>query len=278
MPQSENPIPQLIEAFQKSRPLSPEPGSTAASEIIGFGDRTAVATAYSLAAQLIGYSEDNLAALDFVSLSEKFAIAPWILGRAVLESCATALWLLDPDLDATERVGRSLGVRYEALRSQTKLANAGTSSANQQKARDRVDAVARRAKQLGYTVRRSDRGQVTRVASPKPHFTDLVQDMLGNSEIYRILSGFVHSDYTVLLQLATTVVRAEESGEYRMLKAHPLAPTMVAHSAASYARAAWALALQYGGNTPELILALEKQFDTLGLSTDNEKRPWRTRE
>ncbi|MCH7700353.1 MAG: hypothetical protein IID37_01580 [Planctomycetes bacterium] len=235
-------------------------------------------TAYSLGGQLIGCSEDNLAALVFLSLSEKFAIAPWILGRAVLESCATALWLLDPDLDVRERVRRSLGVRFASMESQTKLANAGTSGAIQQKAKDKLDAVVCRAEQLGYPAQKTERGRVTQVASKKPFWTDLVQDMLGNSEIYRVLSGFVHSDYSTILQLATTTVSAYDGGKLQMLNPNSLVPTMAAHSAASYARAAWALALQYGGNTPELVLALEKQFDALELSTDNKTRPWRARE
>ena len=38
--------------------------------------------------------------------------------------CALAAWLLDPDIDAQERVGRTLALRYEGMEQQLKFGKA----------------------------------------------------------------------------------------------------------------------------------------------------------
>ena len=183
--------------------LQPQTGSPADREMKTFTRPESVATAFSQGLVATEAAADHLHALDLLITAHSSALAPWTCGRGLLEAAATATWLLDTRIDARERVGRSLALRYATFTEQRKLAQDDgnvTAAAQIEQRIDEVDAI---AGQLGYPPVNDKNGRRIGIGRYKPSITDLVDQQFDLKKMYRIFSGVAHCDIVTASQLGS---------------------------------------------------------------------------
>lgn len=93
----------------------PAPSSQAALELASFVRPESVGTAYSQALMLFEAAADYSMALVKTLTEPAESVAPWACARSVLETSALATWLGDTNINALQRVQRSLVFRHEGL-------------------------------------------------------------------------------------------------------------------------------------------------------------------
>ncbi len=103
---------------------SPNTGSPIDREKVSFARPESIDTALSQAAFALEASSDHLLALGELAFKGEFSVAPFTCARSVLEASSIATWLLDLNIDSTERVARSCAIQYSSLCGQRKIGNA----------------------------------------------------------------------------------------------------------------------------------------------------------
>lgn len=270
----------LADILRIREAVGPEPtiGSPADVAQRSFTRKKSVRTADAQTSIYLEAAADNLKAFDRLITIGEFAIAPWVSARASLEACALVNWLLDSELDIKERVGRSLALRYDTLRSQEKFAN-GTDNKNElSSVQEQMEKVERIAIECGFSKLRNDKCKRTGIAVPKPSITTLVAKLLGDESLYRILSGVAHSNYVTLRQLSYMLVEEKSSGDIIItpLIDHELQKELLSKVAVVYARVSWLFIIHFGCNVAEMVEVLENYFDDLALPGSKEVRFWRS--
>jgi hypothetical protein len=166
-----------------------------------FARPESVATAFSQGLVATEAAADHLHALDLLTLAHGPVLAPWTCARGLLEASAIATWLLNTRIDAVERVGRSMALRYGTLKEQRKLAEDDgnvTAAAEIDQRIDEVDAI---AVQLSYPPVNDKNGRRISIGRYKPSITDLVDQEFDLKKVYRIFSGVAHCDIVTASQL-----------------------------------------------------------------------------
>lgn len=131
--------------------------------------------------------------------------------RAMLEPSARIRWLLDPQIDVVQRVGRVYALRHKELVQNRRLAEARNDEAAVSSCAERIDYIATEAEELGYTVRRRE-DRVTLVAEAIPGPTAAIREFLGQESEYRLLSALAHAETLALRRWCYEVVEADEDG------------------------------------------------------------------
>src|SRR5262249_55210803 len=142
----------LVEIKRVREAVGPDPrdDSPADRERRSFPRGESVGTLDSHANFMFEAASDNLRALDRLVSAHDSPVAPWVSARATLEASSRIAWLLDRNVPLLERVGRSLALRYEALRAQEKLARATGSEKGLTKVQTRLDEIEKVAKDVGF--------------------------------------------------------------------------------------------------------------------------------
>jgi hypothetical protein len=131
----------------------------------------------------------------------------YTLARAAYESSLLTLWLLDPEVDSNERIGRGYAAQVRSLEDMRKFqSDAGMTgeAANAPLLHERLFAAARAA---GYVKRNATGEEVLTV--PPPNMVDLFnrydrQTVAGMPAwLYRILSGHAHGREWVMMRGAS---------------------------------------------------------------------------
>nr|MDQ5827016.1 hypothetical protein [Chloroflexota bacterium] len=115
-------------------------------------------------------------------------LAPATCVRGLLESCALAAWLLDPDIDASTRMGRCFAFRYEGFVQQIKCLRVDKRQAEIDLVKKRMTQVEQDAVSLGYP-RLLNNGAINGIAQHMPGITELIGTTLDMETAYRLLSG-----------------------------------------------------------------------------------------
>lgn len=256
----------------------PATGSPADHEIQTYQRSESVLTAFGQAAIVLEAAADHLEALNNLVQTEEYAVAPWTCARGVLEASTIAIWLLDTNIDAKERVSRSLSLRFATLCAQERMANSVGDKASVGIINDRIQQVEDVAVNLGFSLMRDKKGKRTGIAQSRPKITELIESQLNKHILYRVLSGFAHSDYAILLHLAASKIDTVHSrGSIMKRTIHKdKQATLLANTAAVYARGAWLRTVQYGCDPVQAAVVLEKRYNELELPNTNEVRFWRT--
>lgn len=196
--------------FSNECGLQPSPNSQAASELNTFQRPESLRTAYSQGNILIEVAADQLIAFTKTVTEPVQTVAPWSCLRAIVESCALATWLLDPNLDARTRVQRSFAFRYDGLIEEVKFARASGNKPGISKVTARINEVERDALRLGFP-RVEDKNKVRRgIAQHMPSITDIIIKTLDEEAIYRVTSAMTHAHPWALQQLSFRRVKKEE--------------------------------------------------------------------
>lgn len=124
------------------------------------------------------------AALDFATSflvvtgpTVKVALSPAVLARASIESATRSHWLLDPAIDARERVARGINERLADAHSKRDLPADLAEYA--QEARTKVKEIERIAGELGYVVEASAKGKPRFIRPGRKSMAQLMVRLMG---------------------------------------------------------------------------------------------------
>jgi hypothetical protein len=195
-------FPKCAESYRRLYHYLPAAGSPAAREIDGAGRlEDAVKDTLSIAAIVLGGAQDHLVGLACLLDAESSVYAPRTVARGLLEGAARAWWLLDPAIDARERVARTLTERLYSLLERAK-AERTMSNGTGQAAQTRIDYLIDLAeRRYGFVVLRDQKQQrPLAVEATRPTSTELVGRLLMREgthtefgEVaYRLYSGATH--------------------------------------------------------------------------------------
>ena len=268
----------LLEIRERVGP-APKSGSPADVEKQAFARPESVATAFLGGLVATEVAMDHLFALDLLIASGESALAPWTCSRGLLESSATATWLLDTRINVTERVGRSMAIRYATFMAQRTLANVDGDAELVATIDHRVEEVADIATQLGYPPILDKIGRRLSIGRQKPSITNLIDQQFDLQKVYRILCGVAHCDTVTVSQLGfETVVGVETDGIVKRLAVdHAMQSMLLAMGVEVYARAVWLHMVQYGCNLTDAARLLDTAYGMLGLDDRDDVRFWRSR-
>lgn len=257
---------------------APKPGSPADMERQAFARPESVATAFSQGVVATEAAVDHLHALDLLIAAQESALAPWTCARGLLEASATATWLLDTRIDATERVGRSMAIRYATLMAQRKLANADGNAALVSTIDRGVEEVADIATRLGYPPIGDKNGRRISIGRQKPSTTALIDQQFDLQKVYRIFSGVAHCDTVTVSQLGFETPDAASSGGIVKTLAvdRDVQRILLAKAIEIYARAVWLHIVQYGCDLTDAATILEVAYSRFGLDDRDDVRFWRS--
>ena len=170
----------------------PTVGSKAWNELKSSPGPVFLRTAYSQGMILIEVAADLFTSFTRSLTEPVLTIAPWIEACSLIEASAIAAWLLDPAIDAEERIGRSFAFRIRGLDQELKFANAVPDSVPIDQLQARIAKVEMDANSLGYRSFHNDKGRLIGLGQVAPSSTQLIGMCLGEEGTYRMLSGFAH--------------------------------------------------------------------------------------
>ena len=204
-------------------------------------------------------------------------IAPWTCVRGLLESCALAIWFLDPNIDAKTRVGRSFAFRYSGFTEQIKYFQVEKLYSQVNRVNQRIKKVESDAISLGYPQLLNKKGEICGIAQNMPNIVELIGMTLNLEGAYRLLSGVAHGQHWAVSQVGFRI--SEENLNGQEVKAfvkylHPESVMFATNIAVtSFAKVFWYLAVLYGWSRKETISLLDKTYDRL--SYNAKSRFWR---
>ncbi len=257
-------------------------GSQAEEESATFPDAEAVLTAYAQAALAITVVGDNMSAIERALTEPVMTVAPWVLARAVLESASVAAWLLEPNINATTRVSRSMSLRLKHLRDQLTYARSALERrpvAQEDfkvaipKVEDRINGLSVEAQKRGIIPKLDKKGKLIGFPDAVPAFTDLA-DALGEGDTYRLLSGLAHGRSWAILPLAMRnagVVAGVPIVEQDLSAASAI--FIMSAVAEWFSKPVWNYVLLNGWDLSRMKGVLEKAYDQLHMV--DETRFWR---
>lgn len=110
--------------FVHDQGVDPMDGSIAATERATFPRPESLYSAATIGTMLLESVGEHVTTFIKTVTEPIEPIACWTCVRSMLESASIAAWLLDPRIDAVERVGRTFSYRYEGQEQQAKFGRA----------------------------------------------------------------------------------------------------------------------------------------------------------
>jgi len=205
-------------------------------------------------------------------------VAPWTCVRGLLESCALAVWFLDPLIDVKKRVGRCFAFRYLVFTEQIKYFQVEKLYSQVNRVNQRIKKVENDAISLGYSRLLNKKGEICGIAQHMPSIVELIGTTLDREGEYRLLSGVAHGHHWAISQFGFR--KSEENLDELGVKAfekylHPESVVFATNIAVtSFAKVFWCLSQLYGWDSKETISLLDKVYDRL--SYNSKSRYWRS--
>jgi hypothetical protein len=205
-------------------------------------------------------------------------VAPWTCVRGLLESCALAIWFLDPTIDAKTRVGRCFAFRYLGFTEQIKYFQAEKLYSQINKTKQRIKKVENDAVALGYHQLLNKKGEIYGIAQQMPSIVELIGTTLDREGEYRLLSGVAHGHHWAVSQVGFRI--SDENLGGQIVKAfvkhlHPESVVFATNIAVmSFAKVLWYLVKLYGWDRKETVSFLDKTYDQF--SYNAKSRFWRS--
>jgi len=246
--------------------MYPAKGSIARSEQEAWrGDSDDLFTAYSQGHLLLESASDHAYGLTRLLTEPIQTIAPWTCVRATLEAAAYACWLLTKEINATERVARSLAFRYMGLEQQLKTARCMSDHEFSADTLKRLDELQAEAISLGYKVILDKVGKRISVARLVPSATECIRSQLDGEVYYRICSSMVHSHVSALIGLAFSAPDSSLPNELSKNLSPHAACWLLLRATDAFSHAVWARATLFGHDLHELTIILDGAYDSMNL-------------
>ena len=172
-------------SYTKSQPDVPAAGSPAHREE-SLPRAVSARRAYGIAVTLSELAAENASLFSDALDAPARVLACVSCARTVLENTSYARWLLEPEIEAAERVERVFGYRYRGLEQRVKISESDDAAVH----RRRIEQLAQTATELNVTVRRHGSGRIRSVGAMRSA-TDLCK-LYGGEETYRLLSAIQH--------------------------------------------------------------------------------------
>ncbi len=254
----------------------PARGSRIDRELGELPDPEPLETSLSLGAQALEHAAEHLFALSDACLNPVKPFVAFTLARGVLESAATALWVLDTDIGGKERVERGMSLRLVGLEDQKKLSRTSPAGPDTdevtQKIASRIEDMITAAGARGVEPHRNRRERVDGFGSKMPSRLELASRVPGGEFDYRLFSAVAHGHSWALI-----AVGFKPSGKPNLAvkSPEPIVLIYVCSRAIDYfARALWAQVYLYGWKSGPFARLLEETCDAIGLIP--ERRFWRS--
>ena len=182
---------QAISAYVNDHNAKSFPASQLSAEIAAYPDPEVIRTAF-VGDMLYEVAGDHVFGFTRAMAEPVAVFAPSALRPGRIESGAHCAWLLDPSIDA-ERAKRSFATRFDDLSQQIKLVNliAPNSPAASQLS-NRIEEAGNQADRLGMPDLRGKNGKRTGLGKAMPNATEMIAEVFGTEEPYRLLSGVAH--------------------------------------------------------------------------------------
>lgn len=259
----------------------PVEGSQADSEKNTFVRPQSIVTAWAVGNTLIEFGGDHVSLFVKTITPPVENIGCWTCVRSMLESCSIAAWLLDPAVDARTRVGRVFAYRYEGLDQQLKFGRSIGIPANQIKAEeDRISAIEVEVVNLGYPKVTNKKHERVGLCQRMPSATDMIDEVLNEGTMYRMLSGVAHGHHWAVsglcfkqisgdIDLGNVVVKQfEKTDDIRGIA------LLGACAMKSLSRPLWNMSHYFGWDSLKLEEIFENVSDCLRMNED--RRFWRS--
>ena len=250
------------------------PGSPAVHEQAASPRPQSLVNAWSQSALLIELGSEHITAFVKTITEPVEVLACLTCIRSMLEPCGLASWLLDPRIDAHTRVGRVFALRYDRLEQQRKFIRAAGGSENDlQKIKDRIDAVARDALEIGYAPILNKKGKRLGIGEEMPSATEVIKSMLDEESTYRLLSAVTHGHSWALIRLGFSPVSEGDLSpnvggiSVAMVEKTVNVTNLVVSGLAmarAFAKPVWDKCNYAGWDKARLIGVLDNTFDKLG--------------
>ncbi len=253
----------------------PMPGSQAVEEQNSFVEKNLVDDVFMRATLCQESAVDHfMAFLDTVKNPAK-SLAPYTCVRSLLESSSIALWLLDLNIDEKERVGRSLGFRYEEFEEQIKFLNSDrVEPAEAQKLveefKQKEAELSARATAWGYQPLISSKTRkMTGIGTHMPGIVELIKTTLDKEMEYRMLSGIAHAYVwaTSIIGFRRVEATNTQGQKIKAFEKHNH-PHMIVYginiAIPTLAKVWWVKGKLFGWDMQEMEGLLEHTFEELG--------------
>lgn len=258
-------------------------GSQAQRDRDTVAPRKSIDIAISVSNLLIESAVEHIRAFVKTMAEPKECIACFTVVRSMLEPCALVCWLLQQNIDITEREGRIFGLRYDGMEQQRKWATFARAPEDQLAALSkRIDVVEQEAIALGYDPILDNRGRRTGIGRRVPGATENIGRMIDEESMYRLLSAVTHGHSWAIRNLSYAVADPAEFGRpvdpanFKIIKKTPMpqAVALLAITAASaFGRAILHQCRYCGWDENALTAHFEVAFDTL--QATEKTRFWR---
>lgn len=252
----------------------PAANSIAVQERQSFPRPGLVTDAYSRGMLSMEAAGDHLAGFAACMAAPAKTLAPATCIRGLLESCALATWLLDPNIDVKTRVGRCFAFRYEGFVQQTKFFQVEKMQAEIDLMQQRIMQVEQDAVSVGYPRLLKRSGAINGIAQYMPSITELIGTTLDLEPAYRLLSGIAHGDHWAIQQLGFQVIEVKSAdGQVTKALEKRLHPNVALYlgliAIRSFARVIWYLWRLYGWDLKEAEHLLDTTYDRLGVRVEH---------
>lgn len=247
----------------------PEDGSPGDIELRGASEAEAAALHYArlYAHQCLVSAGHALIALARSLEPPAPEYSTWSTARSVLDASSLVGWLLDPDIQRSERAARALAAQLADLDAESSFIAALLAQRPGQR-----DAVSFADLQLSIRARRHELLSVREeFGSARAVPTPAERAPLLHAEFEHLMCSSLRGGRPWALLIATAVYSDGPADRTRSI-----VQTQVQLSASWYARAVWIYASWMSRESlPELQASLEGGYDSLGLPEDTDTRFWR---
>lgn len=210
----------LIRFYDKASTLlaqyqgAPAPASQTKREQSASLSPESIHMARTLGCLLIDYVADHASAFVQVLQEPAHVHTSWTIVRSMLESSCLAAWFLDPSIDAQKRVSRVFAHRYDCLEKQLTFGNATKRPAVEiEKIKDGMDELEREAVSLGYAALIDKNKKRYGIAERMQSATDLIESILEDGVMYRLLSAVAHGQHWAIRQLNFSLTGASSDDD-----------------------------------------------------------------
>ena len=253
------------------------PKAPAVSEAKAYPDPELIEIADSQGRMLVDVSADHLIAFTKTMTEPVQTFAPWVSVRGVLEASAIAAWIMDPAIDSTERVGRSLALRHEGLSQSVKFLRA--SKVDQEvivRAERRIDELEREAISVGFEKVQDKNRKRIGIGMRMPSITQLISQVFDDEPTYRLLSAMAHGHLWALQKLGYKIHEDNGASSHVKLKQH-ISPDSVWYlsvkTVTAFVRPVWLKSRRNGWDLDRLRVVLESAFNVMEIN--DQERFWR---
>lgn len=256
-------------------PAAPATDSVAAKEAISTS--SSVMTAASHSSLSIEDGGDHLIGLTKLVVEPATATTCFTCIRSMLESCAIGAWLVDPNIGQTKRQARVYAFRRSGMIECRKFAACTANMILESDFTNNITLLEKEATAAGFLLTVPPDSK-TGIGIKMPGATEMIRDVLGLDEIYRMLSGIAHGHQWARQIIYKQTGPAQVAGTQGVLLTKTLSTEsfmLITHSGfLALTKLLWNRSRFWGINTDPLEELVENAADQLQIEI--QKRFWRS--